>query len=458
VVAAVLTVATTSEMVVPQAAHRPAVPTAFVSIAPMTRVLALGMSTPPTTAFCRKTYHFSCYKPFQLERAYDLPPLYKAGYDGLGRTIVIVDAYGSPTIGHDLGVFDRTFGLPNPPSLRVIQPAGKFPLLPDHPGWASETTLDVEWSHAIAPGASILLVETPKNEDEGTSGFPQIVEAENYVIDHNLGDVISQSFGATEETFPSAKALLNLRSANINADKHHVTVLAASSDAGATDSTAHGSDYYTYPVVDWPASDPLVTNLGGTLLHLNAAGDRTSPDSVWNDTYNAAVQRFFDGSPAPTPTAGGGGLSIFFARPEYQSGEEAVVGSHRGVPDLSMSAACAGQVDLYQSFPGTPTGWSLACGTSEASPEFAGIVAIADQYAGRRLGLINPAIYAMAHAGAPGIVDVTRGNNTVSFKQDGRWYKVVGFDASPGYDLASGLGTVDAALFVPELSTASRHQ
>jgi subtilase family serine protease len=457
-VAALLAVATTTAVAAPQATRRPAAATSVVSIAPMTRLFALGMSAPPTTAFCRKTYHFSCYEPFQLERAYDLEPMYTAGYDGSGRTIVIVDAYGSPTIRHDLDVFDRTFGLPNPPSLKVIQPAGKFPPLPDHPGWASETTLDVEWSHAIAPGASILVVETPKNENEGTSGFPQIVEAENYVIDHNLGDVITQSFGATEETFPGAKSLLNLRSAYVNADKHDVTVLAASSDAGATDYVAQGSDFYTYPVVDWPASDPLVTNLGGTLLHLNATGNRISPDSVWNDTYNQAVQRFFDGSPAPTPTAGGGGLSIFFRRPGYQSAEAAVVGSHRGVPDLSMSAACAGQVDLYQSFPGTPTGWSLACGTSEASPEFAGIVAIADQYAGRRLGLINPAIYAMARAGAPGIVDVTKGNNTVSFQQNGRWYKVVGFDAGPGYDLASGLGTVDAALFVPELAAASRHQ
>jgi subtilase family serine protease len=417
------------------------------------------MTTPPTTAFCKAKYHFSCYQPFQLERAYDLVPLYQEGYDGRGRTIVIVDAYGSPTIHHDLEAFDHSFGLPDPPSLKIIQPAGRFPQLPDHPGWASETTLDVEWSHAIAPGANILVVETPKNEDEGTSGFPQIVEAENYVVNHNLGDVISQSFGATEETFPSAQSLLRLRSAYINAYKHHVTVLAASSDAGATDYVAHGSDFYTYPVVDWPGTDPLVTNLGGAMLHLNSAGERIAPDSVWNDTYNKAVQRYFDaGNPSPTPTAGGGGLSIIFARPSYQDAERAVVGAHRGVPDLSMSAACAGEVDIYQSFPGTPHGWSLICGTSEASPEFAGIVAIADQYAERRLGLVNPALYAMAAAGAAGIVDVTRGDNTVSFKQDGHWYKVVGFDAGPGYDLASGLGTVDAAEFVPELVAASSHR
>ena len=209
----------------------------LVTIRPMVRPMDAALATPPTTATCKAKYHFACYDPIQLERAYDLLPLYKQGYDGRGRTIVIVDAFGSPTVGHDLKVFDNQYGLPAPPSLRVIQPAGKFPKEPDHPGWAWETALDVEWSHAIAPGANILVVETPKNENEGTSGFPQIVEAENYVVNHDLGDVISQSFGATEETFPGAQQLFNQRDAYINAHEHKVTVLAASSDSGVTDYT-----------------------------------------------------------------------------------------------------------------------------------------------------------------------------------------------------------------------------
>ena len=100
-------------------------------------------------------------------------------------------------------------------------------------GWAGETDLDVEWSHAIAPGANILLVETPVDETEGTAGFPQIVEAENYVINHHLGGVISQSFSATEESFPTAKSLLELRSAYLNAYRQGVTVLAASGDSAS---------------------------------------------------------------------------------------------------------------------------------------------------------------------------------------------------------------------------------
>ena len=118
-----------------------------------------------------------------------------------------------------------------------------------------------------------------------------------------------------------------------------------------------------------------------------------------------------------------------------------------------MSGACNGAVDMYQSFAGQPAGWYPTCGTSEATPLFAGVVALADQVAGHPLGLINPALYKMSAFGkAAGIVDVTRGNNTVSFPQGGTLHTVTGFRARPGYDLASGVGTVNAARFVPELA------
>jgi subtilase family serine protease len=108
---------------------------------------------------------------------------------------------------------------------------------------------------------------------------------------------------------------------------------------------------------------------------------------------------------------------------------------------------------MYQSFKGQPAGWYPTCGTSEATPLFAGVVALADQVAGHPLGPINPALYQMSAMGkAAGIVDVTKGNNTVSFPQGGKVHTVTGFSARPGYDLASGVGTVNAALFVPELA------
>jgi subtilase family serine protease len=418
-------------------------------------------SAPPTTAFCENNYQLACYQPGQLQTAYDLRALYQGGVTGRGTRIAIVDPFGSPTIQHDLAVFDRTFRIPAPPSLKIISPAGKVPAYDpansDMVGWAGETTLDVQYAHAIAPQASILLVETPVSETEGVHGFPQIVKAENYVINHNLADVISQSFGATERTFPNKAALDALRSAYQNAEAHHVTVLAASGDAGAADVGLDGSTYYLHPVTSWPPSDPLVTAVGGTRLHLNAAGRRTAPDTVWNDTYNRPVNEYLFGDAGPNPLAGGGGKSIYFSRPTYQEDVSNVVGNQRGVPDISMSGACNGAVDTYDSFAGQPAGWYPTCGTSEATPEFAGVVALADQVAGHALGLINPMLYQLAAARARGIVDVTSGNNTVSFTQGGAVRTVPGFSARRGYDLASGLGTIDARYFVPELAAAGRY-
>jgi subtilase family serine protease len=409
---------------------------------------------PPTTGYCETNYKIACYQPGQVRQAYDLPALYGKGVTGKGATIVIVDSFGSPTIAHDLAVFDKQFGYPAPPSFKIITPAGKVP--PYNPnnsdmvGWAGETTLDVEYAHTIAPGANILLVETPVSETEGVTGFPQIVTAEEYVINHHLGDVISQSFSATEQTFASYKQLAPLRAAYIDAYQHGVTVLAASGDSGAADVGLDQTTYYTYPVTSWPDSDPYVTGVGGTQLHESATGAFTS--TVWNDTYNQATNEYVAGDAGPNPLAGGGGKSIFFARPSYQNGVKSVVGNSRGVPDIAMSGACNGAVDVYQSFGGQSAGWYPTCGTSEATPEFAGIVALADQVAHHSLGLINPTLYKLSAAHAPGIVDVTKGNNTVSFTQDKKLYTVKGYSALPGYDLASGVGTVNARYFVYELA------
>ena len=429
---------------------------AIMTIRPGVQHVGYSSFQPPTTADCVAAFQVACYQPAQIQQAYNLAPLYAEGVTGKGATIVIVDSFGSPTIRNDLATFDQQFGLPGPPSLKIIRPAGAIPRYrssnSEMVSWAGETSLDVEYAHAIAPGASIVLVETPIAETESVTGFPQIVKAEEYVINRHLGGVISQSFGATENTFPSKASLNALRGAYTDAERHHVTVLAASGDDGATAAGLDGQTFYTFPVTAWPASDPLVTGVGGTELQLDANGNRQSPDTVWNDTYSAAAQQFVNGDSGPSPLAAGGGKSIFFARPPYQNPVQKVVGRTRGVPDISMSAACNGSVDVYMSFGGQPVGWYPTCGTSEASPLFAGIVALADQVAHHPLGLINPALYAMAARHLPGLVDVTSGNNTVSFTQGGKKHTVHGFTAGPGYDLASGIGTVNAADFVPELA------
>src|SRR5215469_6707008 len=281
--------------------------------------LAVALHNPPTTSQCLNVlFGFHCYQPFQLQKAYNLKPLFDRGFDGRGQTIVLVDSFGSPTIRNDLHVFDQTFGLPDPPSFNIIQPAGAPPPFDpansDMTGWAAETTLDVEWSHVIAPGANILLVETPVSETEGVQGFPEIVRAENFVIDHGLGDVISQSFGATENTFPSQASLLDLRGSFQNARSHHVTVLASSGDDGATNFQLNLTDLYTFPVNSWPSSDPLVTSIGGTMLTLDDSGNRLASDVVWNDLNTVGGG------------AGGGGKSQVFARPPFQNGVRSVVG------------------------------------------------------------------------------------------------------------------------------------
>jgi subtilase family serine protease len=448
-------VAAGSVATVPRA-HQRSVPAGqAIIVRPGVIRVGRAQASPLSTADCEKAYRVACYGPAQVRRAYDLPALYAEGVTGRGTTIVIVDSFGSPTIRKDLAVFDRAYGLPAPPKFTIIQPAGPVPAYDpgnsDMVGWAGETTLDVEWAHVIAPGAKLLLVETPISETEGRHGFPQIVTAEKYVLAHHLGEVISQSFSATEETFPAASQIQALRGAYRAAYKDHVTVLAASGDSGAADLGLDETTYYTFPVTSWPDSDPLVTGVGGTQLHFTAAGTPAAP-TVWNDTYDRPADEFTDGNEGPDPLASGGGLSIFFTRPAYQQSVQDVVGGKRGVPDISMSAACNGSVDTYSSFAGAPPGWSPECGTSEATPLFAGVVALADQVAGHALGLINPALYQMAAEGKPGIIDVTSGNTTVSFTQGGREQTVTGYPARPGYDLATGLGTVNARYFVPELA------
>jgi subtilase family serine protease len=405
---------------------------------------------PPTTAQCEAMYGIACYDPHQFQTAYNMKPLYKKGDNGKGETIVIVDSYGSPTIKKDLKAFDKAFKLPAPPSFKIIQPAGKGPkwnpkdsVMPD---WGIETSLDVEYSHAIAPGANILLAETPVAETEGVHGFPQIVKAENYVINHHLGQVISQSFGATEQTFPSHKSIMKLRSAYKNAAKHNVTVLAGSGDEGPTNDLKNEDCCYTHRVDSWPSSDPLVTSLGGIQLFLTQSGKTISPPQAWNDTALLGQ-----------PAASGGGDSSVFDRPSYQKSVKSIVGKWRGDPDMSMSAAVNGGALVYMTFKGlsdfglTP-GYTPIGGTSDATPEFAGVVAIADQIAGHGLGQINPTLYKLGDGKKSGITDVTLGNTTVTFTLDGKQYTVNGYTAVKGYDMATGLGYADGAVLCYQLA------
>ncbi|GGV04014.1 hypothetical protein GCM10010211_84090 [Streptomyces albospinus] len=404
--------------------------------------LVHGVGSPLSIAECRAKFKLACYNPLQYRTAYNLNALYRKGITGKGRTIVIVDSFGSPTVQHDLDVYSKQFGIPST-KVNVVK-WGNVPAFdpknPDMTGWAGETTLDVEMAHAVAPDAKIVLVETAVAETEGTTGLPEMMDAEKAMIDRGVGDVITQSFGATENTFPGFdkgdfSSIKNLRYAFKEAAKKHVTVLASSGDGGATDNTADGKGFYKERVNSWPSSDPLVTSIGGTQLHLDDKGQRTKPDSVYNDHG-----------------AGGGGQSHVFTRPAFQNVVKSTVGDRRGTPDISMAAAVDGGAWIYSSYDPTDIGWGITGGTSEASPLFSGIVALADQAAGRRLGHINDALYTLyqrsAHDTSTGIVDVNDGTNN-------SYEGVTGYTAVNGYDMATGVGTVDAARFVPALARAS---
>ena len=433
---------------------------ADVAVQPGVQHAGRVQASPPTTADCEKAYKVACYEPAQIRQAYDLPAVYASGVTGKGTTIVIVDSFGSPTIKNDLSVFDQTFGLPAPPSFRVIQPAGKVPAYDpgnsDMVGWAGETTLDVEYAHTVAPGASILLVETPVSETEGVHGFPQIVTAEEYVLKHHLGDVISQSFSATEQTFPNAAAVQALRGAYQLAERDHVTVLAASGDSGAADVELDREHLLPVPGDLVAGQRPAGDRGRRHAAALQRPGQAHRADRVERHVQQGG-ERVRRRQRGPEP-AGRRRRQVHLLRPAVVPERRAERGRQPARRARHLDERRLQRVGGHlRHLSRRAGGWTPECGTSEATPLFAGIVALADQVAGHPLGLINPALYQLAAEGAPGIVDVRSGNNTVSFSQGGHEYTVRGFAATPGYDLASGVGTVNAAYFVRELALAASH-
>jgi subtilase family serine protease len=393
-------------------------------------------ATPPTDAHCRAVTKMPCYSPQEIRHAYGVDALLAHGDNGKGETIVIVDSYGSPTIASDLATFDKGYGLPAPPSFKVVAPLGSKPWDPakykDEPNWAGETTLDVEWSHAMAPDAKIVLLTSPADETEGVQGMPQFNAVENYALKHHLGNVWSQSWGATENTlFTKAgkKVFASFESTYAKAAKAGVTVLASTGDAGTANVNVAGK-VYPFPTVNFPASSPLVTAVGGTSLMATTKGVYQS-EKVWNSDGGAT----------------GGGISQFFKEPSYQKSLPAAMqkklAGHRGIPDVSWNADPNTPVLIYMSAKvAGKAGYYAIGGTSEGSPDWAGLVADLDQAEGHSLGLLNSTVYALGKAGS-GFHDVTVGNNGL----DG----VKGYSAGKGWDLATGWGSPNVTALISEV-------
>src|SRR5438034_8753057 len=335
-------------------------------------------TTPRTQAQCNSVGR-RCFSPQAIQAAYNLAPLYTAGLNGHGMTIAIVDSYGSDTIAHDLHVFDQAFGiaprcgeegvtgtaamptfsqlhLQGAPATKAPPSTSNAPGQEDKSAWALEVSLDVETAHAMAPGANILLVTTPTAETLGVQGFPDMMNAEQYVIDHHMANVISQSFASAEDAFASFQSLLNLRHAYVAAAGNAVTVLGSSGDGGtanAMKSPVKTQPLIPFPTVEWPASDPLVTGVGGTYLC-------TDPNAGTNDprtTDSASPPTNCQSHPGVAEvgwTNSGGGFSHVFAKPSYQNTLPAgstAIGSMRGVPDVGLQASSRTGALVYISLP-----------------------------------------------------------------------------------------------------------
>jgi subtilase family serine protease len=370
---------------------------------------------------------FVCRTPYELEQAYDVP----TGLDGSGQTILVVDPYGSPTLGADLQAFDAYYGIPAA-SLQIVA----APASPTSTGgsgdtfsWAGETSLDVEYAHAMAPGARIVLVVAASDDNA------DLVAAETYALPRYPGAIVSQSFGDYETDPTAGDSFRQLHKLYVIASALGDTLLASAGDDGAAWADWTGDP--SHAQAGYPASDPLVTAVGGTEAN-------PYPDGLFDPvTHGYGGEQVWN---EPGFGATGGAPSALFAAPYYQVG---LTGYRtRTVPDVAFNAAGNGGLAVFLASSVYGVG-----GASAGSPLWAGIVAIADQARQQarrpRLGFLNGALYAIGRSPAQAardFHDITVGSNAF----DG----AIGFDAGPGYDLTTGFGTPDVANLVRDLTSS----
>ena len=403
------------------------------------------------------------YKPEQLRGAYGIDAALGAGFDGRGATVAVVDAYASPTIFQDASTYAKKNDPRHP--LRGYQFSQSLPATFTFAnecgaaGWYGEETLDVEAVHATAPAANILYVGASSCQDL------DLVAAVNTVLDNELAQVITNSYGSTGEPASTAEVAAAHESA-LQAAAQGVSLLFSSGDSG--DEIANTGSRQ----VDYEASDPYVTAVGGTSLNVtrtNAYG--------WEQGWGTGRSILTNGAWTPVPPAyvygGGGGTSQLFAQPKYQRGVVPTrianyfgQGPHRAVPDVAMvgdpnTGFLVGQT---QTFPNGSQQYSeyRIGGTSLSSPLLAGVVAVANQVNGGNLGFLNPALYKLA--GSNALRDVNHGRAVTDAVV--RVDNVNGFDASKGlrttlrtinqtgtiyttngYDDVTGVGSPNGAAF-----------
>jgi subtilase family serine protease len=392
----------------------------------------------------------SCYSPSGFREAYDLPSLLEHSIDGQGRSVALLESpdvstdYGVSDIYQDVSAYDRYFGLPSP----HVHVVGRFAGTPTLSLASLEEVEDVEIVHAVAPGASVIVVLFGTTASAGVAGSARWLAAFKYAT--TRADVVSLSMSQGEHRF-SRSEVTALGSALALATSRHVTVVASSGDLGAVANPCNGFLPFgsiTHPVKELglPASDPLVLSVGGTRLRVVPSTGAYLRETAWSEPaipWKSAIE------PSSLGEASGGGYSHLFARPSYQDGV-AGIAAERGAPDVAADAAPETGLAVL-SFPSYPVGADIqgAGGTSAGAPLWAAIMAIADQFVGRRLGWVNPAIYRIAqspHYGAA-FHDITEGNNTVSLPKT-----VISYKAGSGWDPVTGWGTPNVSALIPLLA------
>jgi subtilase family serine protease len=394
------------------------------------------------------------YSPSEVRTAYGLSALYSAGLDGTGETIVITDAYGSSTLADDVATFCTTYNLP-PVDLTIVKAQG-ISNNPHGPArfWDVETTLDVEWAHAIAPGAKIVLVLA--------TDHASLDEAINYAVIHKLGNTISNSWGTVEglgnpAQFNRTNRILQMAAAQ------GIDVNFASGDSGdesfPPDSFPSGVGFVS---VDFPPSSPFATGVGGTSLALN------SDNSImWQTGWGTNLTRIADISPSggtvlndnppvvpplndPAQGLGfqggaGGGESTIFTRPSFQVGKVPAGHGNRMVPDIGWLADPFTGVEIIFTDPAGGMSQTTIGGTSLSCPMFSALMAIAAQKNNHvGLGQAAALVYNLPANAILDVVPKDGSPNNVTGVVDG-----TSFTAN---DLAK-TGVFDGSLYTPPVTS-----
>ena len=339
------------------------------------------------------------YVPSQISTAYNFTWALSHGINGKGQTIVIVDAYGDPNIAYDLKAFDAVSGLPAV-NLSVEYPVGRPSS--DNLTWAIETSTDVEWAHALAPEAKIVLLISPTAL---TSDLQKVV---SYAVNNNVGNIISLSWGSPESQL-GTYGISTYSEIYREASLKNITVFAASGDSGAHDGTKSLT-------VNFPASNPYVTGVGGTSLYFSNGQLR---QSAWGGNFSGENY------------GSGGGYSGYFHAPYWQSAP-GFSSAQRGVPDVSMVA------DQYTGMLVISGGAQYKVGgTSIATPIWADVAALIKEKSGTNFGMINPLLYQLSGSKYYNstFTQILTGTNGY-------------YHAGPGWNPVTGLGTPNVSSLV----------